>query len=149
MVRVVVDTNVLISSLLKKDGTPSQIVSLWRSGGLTLVISPEIIAEISRVLSYEKICRFVSQDEAKRFIALLEKGATILTPQASITAVPDDPDDDKFVALAVESGAQYIVSGDKHLLNLNAYQGIKIVTPSVFLDLNYPAFLSRASLEDD
>lgn len=66
--RVVVDTNVLISALLKADGSPAKIVSLWRSGELELVVSEEVVSEVSRVLGYQRIRTRVSAEEAERFL---------------------------------------------------------------------------------
>ena len=134
MLRVVVDTNVLISALLKANGSPAQVVSLWRTGEFELVISSETIDELSRVLGYERIRTRVTPEEAERFLYLLQTAATIITPQIEVTAVKDDPDDDKFLSLALASDAEYIVSGDKHLLSIKVFRGIPILTPVQFLE---------------
>ena len=134
MLRVVVDTNVLISALLKANGNPAKVVSLWRTGEFELVISSETIDELSRVLGYERIRTRVTPEEAERFLYLLQTAATIITPQIEVTAVEDDPDDDKFLGLALASDAEYIVSGDKHLLSIKVFRGIPILTPVQFLE---------------
>lgn len=131
--RVVVDTNVLISALLKADGSPAKIVSLWRSGELELVVSEEVVSEVSRVLGYQRIRTRVSAEEAERFLDLLRTAALAVTAYENVTVVKDDPDDDKFLAVAIVSGAEYIISGDTHLLSIGNYQGIEILTPAGFL----------------
>ena len=139
MLRVVVDTNVLISALLKANGNPAKVVSLWRTGEFELVISPETIDELSRVLGYERIRTRVTPEEAERFLSLLQTAATIITPQIEVTAVKDDPDDDKFLSLALASDAEYIVSGDKHLLSIKVFRGVPILTPVQFLETIPPS----------
>jgi len=136
--RIVVDTNVLISALLSANKSPGKIVALWRAGELELVVSPEMIAEVRRVLGYEKIRKRVPSEQAQRFLKLLETGATLVTPCEEVSVVQNDPDDDKFLALAIASGAEHIVSGDKHLLSIGAYQGVKILNPANFLNIFSP-----------
>ena len=131
--RVVIDTNVLISALLKANSGPSKIIELWRAQILDVVVSPEIIAEVSRVLAYPKISERIPGEVAERFLALLWAAATVIEPNLYVTAVDADPDDDKFVTLALVSNVAFIVSGDRHLLEVGAYQGITIVTPAQFL----------------
>ena len=131
--RVVIDTNVLISALLKANSGPASIVSLWRSGEVELVVSLEVIDEIARVLDYPKIKKRVSSEEAARFLTLLYTSATIVQSDEKVAAVDADPDDNKFVALALASGAEYIVSGDAHLLDVGTYQDIEILTPAQFI----------------
>lgn len=133
MVRVVVDTNVLISALLKADGSPAKIVALWRSGRLELVVSEEVIDEVARVLGYPRIRKRVTAEEAERFVDLLRTAALGMTAYERVTVVDDDPDDDKFLAIAVASRAAYVISGDTHLLRVGTYRGIDILTPSAFL----------------
>lgn len=67
---MVIDTNVLISALLKAASSPAKIVSLWRAGKIELALCPEIIDEIARVLKYPKLQKRISDDEAARFLTL-------------------------------------------------------------------------------
>ena len=136
--QVVIDTNILVSSLLKANSLPDQVVSLWRSGKIELLISPDILVEVTRVLKYGRISKKVSQEEAKRFINLLETLATVVTPKEEVTVVEDDPDDDKFLSLALECGAKYIISGDTHLLRIESYQDVRIISAAQFLEVISP-----------
>ena len=133
--RVVVDSNVLISALLKADSGPARVVALWREGTIELVVSSAIVAEITRVLAYPRIQSRVSEEDATRFVTLLRAAATFVEPVEAVVAVERDPDDDKFVALALASDAKYIVSGDSHLLDLGEYQGIEIIGPAQLVDM--------------
>jgi len=135
--RVVLDTNVLISALFKRESTSAQILSLWRAGELELLVSPEVLSELQRVLAYPRIQKrlIYTEQEVKRFIDLLATTGTLLSPQETFNAVKDDPHDDKFVILAMVGQAEYLVSGDSHLLTVASIFGVTIVTPRIFLNL--------------
>ena len=133
--RVVLDTNVLISAFVSSKGAPAQIFDLWREGKLEIVTSQEAIDEIKRVLTYPRIrgrLRY-SDEQVQQFLSLLKEDAVFLENLSVTAVVAADPDDDKFLALALASQAQYIVSGDGHLLDVGVYQGVPIVTPAAFL----------------
>lgn len=135
MKKAVLDTNVLISGLISPRGTPAKLLAAWRAGKFELVVSPKIIDEINEVLHREKIKRYFhhyGENLPGKFIAGLKRLATVVPGQREVKIVNADPDDDMFIAAAVESEADYIVSGNKHLLELNRYQGIKIITPAEF-----------------
>ena len=133
--RIVLDTNVLSSALFKKESTSAQIRSLWRSGELELLISPEMLSELNRVIAYPRVQKrlIYTEHEIARFLDLLTTAGTLLSPQAQFTVVRDDPHDDKFVTLAVARQANYLISGDNHLLNLESIFGVTILTPRAFL----------------
>ena len=135
--RIVLDTNILISAFVSNKGASAQILARCQAGELELLISPDSIAELRRVLTYpglRKRFRY-SDEQIEAFVAFLEQEAFLLTPTASVRAVPDDADDDKFVALALAGQAQYLVSGDEHLLRVGQYQGVTILKPAAFLHL--------------
>jgi putative PIN family toxin of toxin-antitoxin system len=129
MLRVVLDTNVLVSHLF--GGTPRQVVSLWSGGLVVLCVSPGILAEYLSVLG-----RFDAvTGKASELLGLLEEGGNLylVEPQERLTAVPADPSDDMFLECAVAAQADVIVSGDQHLLELKSFRGIPIVGPAEFL----------------
>jgi uncharacterized protein len=131
-IRVVLDTNVLISALLFT-GPPSRLVPLWRERRVVLLLSKDVYIEYLRVLAFPKFK--LSGEEIK---ALVEEYVLPFAEMATVAETPaiirDDPADDKFLALAAVGRARYIVSGDKHLLALREYRRVKIVTPREFLD---------------
>ena len=129
--KIVLDTNVFVSGVFFS-GPPYQILKAWRDGKVQLVISQEILEEYQRVgetLTYQ----FPGVDLGP----ILE----LLTVKAELTQVPslpgpvyDDPDDDKFLACALASNSEVIISGDKHLLKVSGYCGINVLRPRKFLD---------------
>ena len=136
MKRVVLDTNVLVSAFVSAIGAPAQVFDLWRNDVIEIVTTQETLDELVRVLAYPKIrtrLRY-SDDQIKRYLLLLRKHALYVQELPPLTVVEADPDDDKFLALAVASGATVVVSGDGHLLDLGAYADIVILSPAAFLD---------------
>ena len=134
--RVVLDANQFVSAILVPVGHPAQILNAWRRGDLDLLISPAILAEVRRVLLYPRLQRRHAWDEA-RVDSFLEGVwlAAIPTPgTTAVEAVPDDPSDDKYLVCALEGSAQYIIIGDRHLLRLDPWRGMRIVPPAVFLE---------------
>lgn len=129
--KVVVDTNVLVSGVFF-GGMPSRVLEAWRDGKYDLAVSPEILEEYRQV--GEELTRRFEGVSLAPFIALLVMNAEIVEAPGLPEQVSRDRDDDKFVACAVAAECEYIVSGDKHLLEVSGYQGIDIVTPREFLD---------------
>jgi putative PIN family toxin of toxin-antitoxin system len=128
--RVVIDTNVIVSSALSSMGAPARIVQHGLEGTFQLVVSETILAEYRRALGYERARKRHGHTPDR--IADIRKAATLVAGTLTLKVISEDPDDDKFLECAVEGGAEYIVSGDAHLLNLQHYQGIQILTPAVF-----------------
>ena len=138
MLRAVLDANIIISALIQPKGASGRILtSLLEKSSFELVVSPAILAEIRRSLSYPKVRKYIkaSQEELDLWVAAIELVAQPVEGKLRIHAVGEDPDDDKYIEAAVEGLAQFVVTGDKHLLSLKSYENIRIVTPRVFLDL--------------
>jgi putative PIN family toxin of toxin-antitoxin system len=135
VLRVVLDTNVFVSGLLSKTGLPAKILDAWRAGQYLLIASPPIVAEIKRVLQAPRIREkyFITDGDIEQLIILLEKEALIVPGYTDVKdAIPDDPSDEMFLACAVDAAADFIVSGDRHLLELSEYKGISIITVNEF-----------------
>jgi hypothetical protein len=136
MVRVVVDTNVLVSGVISEKGAPRRILEAWRQEHFVLVTSPAIITEIIRVLHYPRI-----QETYHLIEADIQGVAETLTIDALVTTDSyrversRDPQDNIFLACALEGKAEYLVSGDIHLLELKQYQGVQIVSPARLLEI--------------
>lgn len=136
--KVVLDTNVLVSGITGPSGSPGQIVSAWLDGDFDLVVSEELLDEFKRVLLYPKIQKLLTG--AGLLVADLDDYIDILRlkvfpGEVSKVALPIEPADvnDRHVLVAlIVSGTDYLVTGDKkHLLSL----GMKnIVTAKVFAD---------------
>ena len=135
---IVLDTNVLISAAFGiENTTPDQIHRALRKQEYILVTSPEILQEVEEVLNREKIIQItkMTKAEIKKFLQDLIDIAFIVLGNVAVQVVQKDPDDDKFIAAAIEGKADYIVSGDKPLLNIKEYMGIKIISPKDFMRL--------------
>jgi putative PIN family toxin of toxin-antitoxin system len=131
-VRVVLDTNVVISSLLFT-GISSKLVPLWQSGVITPLVSRSIVEEYLRVLSYPKFK--LTDAEIKGLIQEeLLPYTEVIKPRRRLRVVERDPSDDKFVECAVAGKARVIISGDKDLLTIGSYRKILIQSPAQFLD---------------
>jgi putative PIN family toxin of toxin-antitoxin system len=130
-VRVVLDTNAVVSALLFS-GISSELVSLWRKGLITLLLSREILDEYLRVFSYPKF--ELTEEEIKELIQEeILPYAEVVKPKRRLRVVQRDPSDDKFIECAVAGKARVIISGDKDLLSLGRYRQIRILSPAKFL----------------
>ena len=132
MLKFVFDTNVFVSALMSKRGNPALLLD--RVGkSYTLFISKDILGELKDVISRDKFG--YTDEEVNTFVEAIISFADVVNPEIKIDAIKADPDDNKILECAVTSGASYIVSGDKHLLELKEYRKIKIITPKAALDL--------------
>jgi putative PIN family toxin of toxin-antitoxin system len=137
MIRIVLDTDLFVSALLKPDSNPDIILHLVKDEKVLLLMSDSICHEISRVLTYPKIRKrlTVSDEELKNFVQLFGTVAIITPGTLNLPPIDADPDDTKYLVCAVEGHADYIVSGDHHLTDLVMYRGIRIVTPVDFIQI--------------
>ena len=135
--KVVLDANIFISALISRQGNPALILDKWKKREIEVVVSPAIIAEISRVMGYERLQKKYRRirEERESLIDDLRNIATIVEPQQRLYAVEADESDNRYIECAVESGTNYIVTGDPHLLEIGSYQGIHIITPATFMTL--------------
>ena len=136
MMRVVLDANVLVSALLQFHNAPSAaIYSAIKANHLILVTSKAILAEVQDVLSRDRLATKyqLSPQKQHALVAEVQAVAYVVKAKMAISAVVADPDDNKILACAMKGKAEYVVSGDPHLLNLQHFHQIKIVTPRAFL----------------
>lgn len=137
MLRAVVDTNVLISGTIRRSGHPNRIINAWREGLFVLVTSESLIEEAARVFRYPKISGKygLTEERISRILKSLQRYALITPGKLRINVIKEDPDDNQVVVAAVEAGADCMVSGDPHLLNLGSYRGIEVVPPKQFVKM--------------
>ncbi len=129
--RVVIDTNAWISRLLVASSIPAQAVDKALAQA-EIVFSEATMEELASVLSRDKWDRYVSNEDRQVFIRHLLHVATMVPVLAEITDCRD-PKDNQFLALALDAGADCIISGDQDLLVLHPWRGVDIVTPAGFL----------------
>jgi putative PIN family toxin of toxin-antitoxin system len=130
-VRVILDTNVVISGVFFT-GPPSAILKAWREGALHIVVSPEIVGEYRRVGGV--LAKQFPGVDLDPILNLLAAEAELIEAPALPEPVCDDPDDDKFLACALASKTKIIISGDKQLVRVSGYRGIKVIKPRTFVD---------------
>ncbi len=135
--RVVLDANIFVSALISDKGNPARIINRWLAGEFDLLLSRPIIDEILKVTGYERIQNKYAKVRENRleFVALVEENGIWAEPSETIDIVSADESDNRYIECAVTGNAQYIVSGDQHLLDIGDYQGIIIVTPAMFITL--------------
>jgi putative PIN family toxin of toxin-antitoxin system len=133
IIRVVLDTNVLISALLFK-GDLSRIVGLWQKGKIVPVISKETFGELRTVLEYPKFSLSRAEIESliEHEILLFFE---VVNVSKHVKGTCRDPGDDKFISCALSANADCIVTGDKDLSDLRKYQSIKIIHASDFIKM--------------
>lgn len=130
--RVVLDTGVLVSRVLRPESVPARVV-LHAAEHATLLMSEETLRELASVLQRFKFAKYISPPDAEEFVQSMADLAEFVEITAHIS-VCRDPDDDKFLSLALLGAADAIVTGDKDLLDLSPFEGVAIITPREYLD---------------
>lgn len=131
--KIVIDTNVFISALLFR-GPTSRLVSFWQKGTVSVLLSSEALKEYARVLAYPKF-----KLKKKEIWGLLEQEllpyVIPVKVKKHLNVISQDPSDNKFLELAQAGSADFILSGNKHILDLKDFRGIQIMTPAEFISL--------------
>jgi uncharacterized protein len=135
--RVVIDTNVIVSAFLSPSGVPAQLLNLLEQGAFELLVSEPILAEYLKALSYPRVRARHGMDSAAlaEVIDDLCAASVLVEPGESLRVVPQDPADDKFFECAVAGGATYLVSGDASVQAVGEFQGIRALSPSIFFEI--------------
>jgi len=133
MMRVVIDTNVVLSGLIKPQSIPGHILRAWRDGSFRLVLSEFLLAEIAETLARPKIHALVhwSAAEIERFVLELRAFCEVVEPADQEFEYPRGPDDIPVLGSLIASGADMLVSGDRDLLALRKQYPIE--TPAEFV----------------
>jgi putative PIN family toxin of toxin-antitoxin system len=135
---VVLDSNVWVSAFLSGSGFPGEVVNACLRGVVTLAVTEHLLTELERVLEYDRLSKALDErgvlEHARATVALLRETVP------AVAGVPPkeqwihgDPDDDWVIQCALTANADYIVSGDRHLLSLGRVGSIEIVTPADFV----------------
>jgi uncharacterized protein len=134
--RVVLDTNVYLSALITPEGPSGSILHAWRDQRRFVPILSATLDELEEVLARPKFAPLLrrSPQWIAGFRQELRNAAAFVEP-APVDAIPRDPPDNLILGAAVAGAADYLVSGNAHLLDLGRFRGIPIVTPRQFLDL--------------
>jgi hypothetical protein len=140
---VVFDTNALLPLLVGATRRAQALRQLWKGRGFELCITPQVLAEVERVLTYPTVQRNfgVTSDDVQQVVAVLGDHARVLPGLVEgVTAVETDPSDNVFLAAALEAGADYLVTQDPHLRNIKYFHGTQIISLAQFTEI---LFISR------
>lgn len=134
MLKALLDTNQLVSSLLNAHGLQRQLVDAWRRRAFMLLMGPGQVEEVGEVLGRPKFAKKyrVAADDRSALLDLLRM-ESVLVPHAPAPGVSRDPDDDYLLGCAEAGGADYLVTGDDDLLSVERYRAVVIVDARTFL----------------
>lgn len=138
MIRAVLDVVCLVSGTLTPSGPCGEIIDAWRSQAFALVISAAILEEYEEVLRRPRIARkykVVTNETIAASATLFRTFGILVNPSRLPRVVQADPNDDVILACAIEGAGDFIVTRDRHLLDIQEYQGMRIVAPEEFLRL--------------
>jgi len=134
VLRAILDTNVYVAGVLSAKGAPARLLHALADGAFDAIVCPRLLDELRGVLARPRIADRIEPDVAEGFVAWVERFASAVPDPDPIEPVSPDPSDDYLVALARESGAPFIVTGDAHLLGIGLREPAA-VTPATFAKL--------------
>ena len=140
MIAAVLDANVIVSGFPSRSGAPAELIARWLGREFRVVVSEHIISGIVRAWSRPWFRERFSQREIDRALLLLRTLATVVNPASGIHGVAPNEEDDLVLATAIAGNADFLVTGDRRLREIDQYRTITIKTPREFV-----AFLDRAS----
>ncbi len=128
--RVVFDTNIYVSFLISSSGTITELLNFWQQGKFEVFISSEILAELGQVLLGPKLKSYLclTRQEIKQYLKLVAQTSLVAKVDCRVNLIKEDPADNKFLELAKTIGADFIVTGDRHLLRLEQFGETKIIS---------------------
>ena len=134
MLTAVVDTSVIVRGILSPTGHAHEIFEAWQSGLFNLVTSVALLAELQQVLSYPRLKKYgLPPAQITRIIANLRKYSLVTLGKQEVNVIKVDPADNMVLCVALEAEADYIVTADYHLRDLQSFQDIPILWPGEFL----------------
>jgi putative PIN family toxin of toxin-antitoxin system len=135
--RVVIDTNVIVSAYLSPAGVSAKLMVHLEQEAFVLLVSEPILAEYQRALDYQKVSSLhgMSSGEVADLIDDMRAAAIVVDPIETLDVVKQDPDDNKFFECAVAGGATYIVSVAADVQAVGIFRGIGVVSPALFLEI--------------
>jgi len=136
--RAVLDANVYVSAIIQPAGTPGRLIDRFlREASFEVVLSPAIVDEVLRALPYPKVRKLLRGADAQLWFEDIVVLADVVA-DTQLSGICEDPDDDKYLAAALEGRASHVVTGDRRFLAVEEHGGVEIVTPRAFLDLLGP-----------
>jgi uncharacterized protein len=137
VIRAVLDANVYVSAAVRPDGPPGQIISRFLLGSFEIVMSQAIVEEVLRALNYPKVRKYIRPGlDPELWFEDIVILAHLVAGKSEVAGASKDPNDDKYIAAAIDGRAAFVVAGDSDLLDSKEYEGVRIVSPRAFLDLH-------------
>jgi uncharacterized protein len=133
MIKIVLDTNTHVSALGWKEGNPRKVLELCIRGKCKLIESMPLLKEFVSVIGRSKF-KFITEEEKNQFLVFLLQISKLVEPKVKLDAIREDPTDNIVLECALEGKADYVISGDYHLLKLKNFRRIQILTPKQFLN---------------
>jgi putative PIN family toxin of toxin-antitoxin system len=136
VLRAVLDANVYVSAYVRPEGPPGVVIERFvRHAAFELVLSTTIAAEVLHALAYPKVLKAArSRTGPDLWFEDILVLSELIPGEHHVAGISADPDDDKYIAAAIEGRAAFVVSGDPDLLEIGEHQGVRFVTPRAFLD---------------
>jgi len=134
MFKLVVDTNIVVSALLKPDSLPDLIINMILNKSFILCLSEDIFNEYQEVLSRGKF-KSLNQAKTRRLLLKSKRDAKLVKPSVSVDIIKRDPEDNKFLECALEAQADYFITGNIKHFSFKKFRNIHIITPKEFLDI--------------
>jgi len=134
MIRAVLDVNTLASAALNEQGLPALVSNLAFAGAFELVVSNHIIEKLAEVFGRPYFVRNVPEHERERILAALTKDLLLIEPDDTVRGVAPDLEDDLVLGTSVAANADFLVTGDKGLIAIGEYRGVRIITAGSFLE---------------
>lgn len=136
MVRAVLDANVYVSAAIRTEGPPRRIIARFLHGGaFDIVTSRAIVEEVLRALTYPRVRKYIRPGlDPELWFEDIVVLSHLVAGEYRVEGASSDPDDDKYIAAAIEGQARFVVAGDSDLLGLKECDGVRIVTPRAFLE---------------
>ena len=137
MIRAVLDANVYVSAAVRPEGPPGQIIQRFlQASAFEIVMSQAIVDEVLRALNYPKVRKYIRPGlDPELWFEDIVVLSHLVTGEREFHRASRDPDDDKYIAAAIEGRAGFVVAGDSDLLDLKEYGSIRIVSPRRFVEL--------------
>lgn len=127
MLRVVLDTTVVVSAAIRADGAPALLLALALEGSLRLFVSPDLLAEYEAVLKRERFG--LRPKDVSALVKKIRKKSTLVRPKKRVRRIKEDDSDNRILECALEAKADYVVTGDKKHFPFDAFRGIKVASP--------------------
>ena len=150
--RVTLDTNVLVSAFISKQGHPALILdTIATFNEISLVLSEEILVELKDVLSRDEVIEqfHYSKKDIEEFIRAIREIASIINMQSSFAITEEDPKDDIILKTAYDGKADFLISGDRHVKKVKRFRGVRIVSPRQFMSIITKRFGELISSEEN